>query len=154
MQQAGVFESVFHSGRARSESPGKTPANSENRFHQAKNPRLVIDRADIRADPEGMMPALCQGLGLDYRARLLRWRPVRSPMTGSGRRSGNRSTGFAGAKGPLPDLPLELRRISEAALPHYAHLARCRLRPATAASPGSVPGKGSACRDDEGPSRQ
>ncbi|WP_245771039.1 hypothetical protein [Natronohydrobacter thiooxidans] len=32
----------------------------------------MFDRADIRADPEGMMPALCQGLGLEYRARMLR----------------------------------------------------------------------------------
>ncbi len=96
-------------------------------------PPLVIDSADIRADPEAMMRALCRGLGLDYRSQMLRWLAGPKPYDGVWAPvwygAVHRSTGFAGPEGPLPDLSPDLRRISDAALPCYDHLARFKLQP-------------------------
>lgn len=133
VQQAEIFESVFHGEAASSGNEGANHPISENGFHQAKNTPLVIDSADIRTDPEGMMRALCQELGLEYRAEMLHWPAGPKPYDGIWAPvwygAVHRSTGFAGPEGPLPDLPPELRRISDAALPYYAHLARFKLRP-------------------------
>ena len=133
MQQAEIFESVFHRESTSPGYMGEKPPISENGFHQTKKPPLVIDSADIRENPEGMMRALCQGLGLEYSPKMLNWAAGPKPYDGVWAPvwygAVHRSTGFAGAEGPLPDLPQELRRISDAALPYYEHLARYKLRP-------------------------
>lgn len=96
-------------------------------------PPPVIDSADIRADPAGMMRALCAALGLDYTARMLRWPAGGRPEDGIWApvwyAAIHASTGFAGAEGPLPGLTGAHARLAEAALPAYQRLARHRLAP-------------------------
>ncbi len=133
VQQAEIFESVFHENNGIAGNPGGVSLSSESGFQQAKNAPLVIDSADIRADPDGMMRALCKALGLDYRPEMLNWPAGPKPYDGVWApvwyEAVHRSTGFAGAEGPLPELPAPLRAISDAALPHYGRLARYKLAP-------------------------
>jgi hypothetical protein len=92
---------------------------------------LVIDSADIRADPAGALTRLCAALSIPYTDRMLHW-----PLGGN-QADGvwaphwygavHRSTGFEAAEGPLPDLPPAYAALAESALPFYDHLARYRL---------------------------
>ncbi len=95
---------------------------------------LVIDSADIRADPAGMMRALCAALGLDGAERMLRWpaggRPEDGVWAPVWYGAIHASTGFGGAEGPLPELPPAHARLAETALPCYEQLWRHRLCPA------------------------
>jgi len=96
-------------------------------------PGPVIDSADIRADPEGMLRALCAEIGLDFDPAMLHW-PA-GPRAEDGIWAAHwygavhRSTGFAGAEGPLPQLEGEAARLAEAALPYYEELAKLRIFP-------------------------
>ncbi len=94
---------------------------------------VVIDSADIRQSPEQMMRALCNAVGLAFDAAMLSWPQgghaddgVWAPHWYS---AVWQSTEFAGAEGPLPDLPEHLRPVLEAAMPHFEALAQHRLRP-------------------------
>jgi hypothetical protein len=111
VQQARLFETV-------AEWTGRAP--------------LVIDSADIRANPREALTALCAALGLDFDPAMLSWPP------GGRKEDGvwaahwygavHRSTGFEDPEGPLPELSGDYVRLVEAALPHYEALAACRLR--------------------------
>ena len=88
---------------------------------------IVIDSADIRDNPEGMLRGLCAQLELDWDPAMLCW------PSGGHESDGvwaahwydavHRSTGFAGAEGPLPNLTGELARLNEKALPLFERLA-------------------------------
>ena len=92
---------------------------------------LVIDSADIRADPEGMLRKLCDALGLAFDPAMLRWTP--GPRTEDGvwakhwYNAVHKSTGFAGAEGPMPDLDHAQEKMRHLAMPHYENLARLKL---------------------------
>jgi hypothetical protein len=92
---------------------------------------IVVDSADIRADPEGMLRALCAALGLPFDPAMLAWPAGGNPADGVWAPHWygaiHRSTGFAGPEGPLPDLPAPLARLAAAARPSYEALARRRL---------------------------
>jgi hypothetical protein len=96
-------------------------------------PGPVIDSADIRADPEGMLRALCAEIGLDFDPAMLHW-PA-GPRAEDGIWAAHwygavhRSTGFAGAEGPLPQLEGEVAALAEAALSYYEELAKLRICP-------------------------
>ena len=96
-------------------------------------PGPVIDSADIRDTPEGMLRALCDAIGLDFDPAMLRW-PA-GPRAEDGVWASHwygavhRSTGFAGAESPLPQLEGEAARLVAAALPYYEELAKLRIRP-------------------------
>ncbi|QUJ76194.1 HAD family hydrolase [Sulfitobacter albidus] len=94
---------------------------------------VVIDSADIREDPEGMLRALCAAIGIPFDPAMLHWRAGPRPQDGVWARhwynAVHKSTGFAAAEGPLPDVGEELRPILAAALPHYEGLHRQRLSP-------------------------
>ena len=87
---------------------------------------VVIDSHDIRDDPESMLKKLCTRIGLDFRPEMLTW------PTGGHKDDGAwashwygavwKSTGFAGAEGPLPDIPPELQPVLDAALPYYEQM--------------------------------
>ncbi|MEM9974583.1 MAG: HAD family hydrolase [Pseudomonadota bacterium] len=84
---------------------------------------IVIDSADVRADPERALTGLCAALGLAFDPAMLAW------PAGGRAEDGvwaphwygaiHRSTGFEAAEGPVPDLPGDLAAVAEAALPHY-----------------------------------
>ncbi|MWB76953.1 HAD family hydrolase [Pseudooceanicola sp. 216_PA32_1] len=92
---------------------------------------VVIDAQDIRADPEQALRGLCDAIGLDWDPAVLSW------PQGGHRADGiwashwyasvHRSTGFAGAEGPLPELAGPARDLAEAAMPHYRRLHALRL---------------------------
>lgn len=94
---------------------------------------VVIDSTDIRARPEIMLRALCNEIGLAFDPAMLRW-PA-GPRVEDGiwakhwYNSVHKSTGIAGAEGPLPEIPSTLRPVLDAALPYYLGLHRLRLSP-------------------------
>lgn len=95
-------------------------------------PGPVVDTADIRNDPEGMLRALCSEIGLDFDPAMLRWEAGPKPFDGVWAPhwygAVHRSTGFAGPEGDLPSLEGGLAALAEAAMPHYEALAARRLR--------------------------
>jgi hypothetical protein len=86
-------------------------------------PGPVIDSADIRADSARALGMLCAEIGLGFSDRMLHWPAGPKPYDGAWAahwyNAVHRSTGFAGAEGPLPEVPEERRALLEAALPMY-----------------------------------
>jgi hypothetical protein len=95
------------------------------------HPPLVIDSADIRADPARMLTRLCTALGITFTEAMLHWPAGPKPFDGIWAPHWygaiHRSTGFDGAEGALPDLPPAYQRLADQALPHYERLARHKL---------------------------
>ena len=92
---------------------------------------LVIDSADIRDDPEGMLRTLCDAIGLPFDADMLSWPRGGHPDDGvwAAHWYGvvHDSTGFAGPEGPIPPLMGEAAALAARALPHYDRLHAARL---------------------------
>lgn len=94
---------------------------------------IVIDSTDIRADPKGMLNALCDAIGLVFDPAMLDW------PAGPRQEDGiwaehwygavHQSTGIAGAEGPMPKVPAALKPLLDAALPYYQGLHCQRLSP-------------------------
>ncbi|QJF49740.1 HAD family hydrolase [Roseobacter ponti] len=84
---------------------------------------VVIDGTDIRANPESMLRALCEAIGLPFDPQMLHWQA--GPRAEDGVWAAHwygavhRSTGFAGAEAALPELTGENAALCEAALPAY-----------------------------------
>ncbi len=102
--QAGLFNHV--------QTLGQTP--------------IVIDSADIRDDPEGMLRALCETIGLEFDTAMLSWPSGPKPYDGVWAphwyKSLHATTGFAGPEGPLPDLSGQLAELAEQTMPAYRAL--------------------------------
>tara|TARA_R110002051_G_scaffold38640_6_gene82034 strand:+ start:3670 stop:4356 length:687 start_codon:yes stop_codon:yes gene_type:complete len=92
---------------------------------------LVIDSADIRQDPEIMLKKLCLAIDLPFDSAMLSW-PA-GPRAADGIWAAHwynvvhKSTGFAGAEGPLPDLTGRDLNLLENALPYYEKLAAHKI---------------------------
>ena len=92
---------------------------------------LVIDSADIRQDPENMLKKLCSAISLPFDPAMLSW-PA-GPRADDGiwaahwYNAVHKSTGFAGAEGPLPNLTGRDRNLLENALPYYEKLAAHKI---------------------------
>ena len=92
---------------------------------------VVIDSADIRRDPAGMLQRLCAALGLEWDPAMLSW--PRGGHASDGVWAAHwygavhRSTGFAAAEGPLPELTPAQADLAAAALPFYERLAEAKL---------------------------
>ncbi|THD76865.1 HAD family hydrolase [Thalassobius vesicularis] len=92
---------------------------------------VVVDSADIRRDPGGMLRKLCDAIGLAFDPAMLSWPKGGHPADGVwaahwyGAVHG--STGFAPAEGALPELTGKAADLLEQALPHYERLAKIRL---------------------------
>lgn len=99
-------------------------------FDRAIDP-IVIDATDIRADPPGMLQALCARLCIPWTDRMLRWPSGGHPADGVWAAhwygAVHRSTGFDRAEGPLPDLTANHARLAQAALPIYDRLAAHKI---------------------------
>ncbi len=108
-QQAEMFEEL--------RAAGKTP--------------LVVDSADIRADPAGMLEKLCVALGLDWRPEMQHWPAGGHPDDGVWAAhwygAVHRSTGFAGPEGETPILEGAYLSLAEKAMPYFEALFPYRL---------------------------
>jgi hypothetical protein len=94
----------------------------------------VIDGRDVLENPEGLLRALCEALGIGFDPAMLSWAPGVRPGDGvwapAWYSAVERSTGFA-PPSPEPqfdDLPDVLKRLAEKARPLYETLAAHRLR--------------------------
>lgn len=100
------------------------------RIHTAL-PGPVIDSADIRADPEGMLRALCDAIALPFDPAMLQWPAGPKAFDGAWAPhwydAVRRSTGFASAEGALPEVAPEHRTLMDEALPLYEALHARRL---------------------------
>lgn len=94
---------------------------------------IVIDSTDIRAAPERMLRALCAAIGLAFDPAMLEWPAGPRAQDGAWAKhwynAVHKSTGIAGAEGPLPEVPEDLLHVLNEALPHYLGLRRHRLSP-------------------------
>ena len=92
---------------------------------------IVIDSHDIRAEPEHMLRQLCRAIGLNWDSAMLNW------PAGGHKDDGvwashwygavHRSTGFAAAEGPLPDLTPAQAKLADQAMPYYEKLREFKL---------------------------
>jgi hypothetical protein len=95
----------------------------------------VVEAADVLADPEGMLRALCRAVGMPFQEEMLEWPAGRRVSDGvwapAWYETVEKSTGFAPPSPPVKfeSLPDHLKRIAEAARPYYLRLARHRLEP-------------------------
>lgn len=95
---------------------------------------VVIESADIRDDPEGMLRRLCAAIGLAFDPAMLSW--PEGGHTGDGvwaahwYGSVHRSTGFAGPEGPRPTLTGEAAGLASRARDSYEKLAEAKILPA------------------------
>ncbi|MFA8386023.1 MAG: HAD family hydrolase [Pelagibaca sp.] len=94
---------------------------------------VVIDSADIRDDPEGMLRALSDAIRLEFDPAMLHWPAGPKPYDGVWAshwyRSLHETTGFAGAEGPLPQLSDELEDLVDRTMPVFRKLEAAKLRP-------------------------
>lgn len=92
---------------------------------------IVVDSADIRANPMESLQKLCAALGISFTDRMLHWSAGPKPYDGVWAphwyNAVHASTGFDEPEGPLPDLPADYSRLVEQALPHYERLAKLKL---------------------------
>lgn len=92
---------------------------------------IVIDAADIRADPEHALRALCAALDLEWDAAMLKWPAGGHHQDGVWSKhwygAVHRSTGFAEPEGDIPQLDTDYAALAAQALPYYERLAKKRL---------------------------
>ncbi len=92
---------------------------------------FVIDSFDIRENPEKALRSLCSAIDLPFDPAMLRWPAGPRIEDGVWAKhwygAVHRSTGFAGAEGPLPALDGALAALCEQAMPHYEKLAAHKL---------------------------
>jgi hypothetical protein len=89
---------------------------------------LVIDSADIRADPPKALGRLCAALGIPFTQKMLHWSAGPKPFDGIWAshwyNAVHASVGFDAPEGPLPELAEEFQTLVDAALPYYDRLRR------------------------------
>lgn len=94
---------------------------------------VVVDSADIRRDPEGMLRKLCAAIGLEWTPAMLSWPKGGHPDDGVWAAhwygAVHDSSGFALAEGALPELTPPQAQLAEAALPCYEPLHAARISP-------------------------
>ncbi|SEW42943.1 hypothetical protein SAMN04488515_3018 [Cognatiyoonia koreensis] len=88
---------------------------------------VVIDSADIRKNPKEMLQILCDIIGLDFDDAMLSWPSGPRPFDGVWAThwydAVHKSTGFAGAEGPLPDVG-EDHHLLQSVMPAYEEMAK------------------------------
>lgn len=94
---------------------------------------VVIDSADILADPKAALGALCGALDLAFDPAMLTWpsgaRPFDGVWAAHWYGAVHRSTGFAAADADLPVLSGRYAEMADAAMAAYEALREVRLRP-------------------------
>jgi hypothetical protein len=91
----------------------------------------VVDSRDLLADPEGILRALCQALGVPFDGRMLAWPAgprdtdgVWAPYWYDSVRS---STGFTAYRPPAGPLPARLEPLAERCMPYFSRLHGYRI---------------------------
>ena len=88
---------------------------------------IVIDSADIRANPRESLTKLCDALGIPFTDAMLHWPAGPKPHDGAFAPhwygAVHRSTGFDAAEGPIPTTPAKLQHLVDQGLPSY-HMMR------------------------------
>ena len=93
----------------------------------------VIDSADVLANPRATLSKLCAGLGIDFSERMLRWPAGKRDSDGVWAPvwydAVERSTEFGPPRAAvdIKDMSDNVRRIADAARPHYERLAAHKL---------------------------
>ncbi|MEC9196413.1 MAG: HAD family hydrolase [Pseudomonadota bacterium] len=86
-------------------------------------PAVVVDSADIRVNPEGMLRALCAAIDLPFDPAMLAWPAGGHPDDGVWAAhwygSVHNSKGFAGPEGPMPEVAPELAHLVSDAMSAY-----------------------------------
>jgi len=84
---------------------------------------VVIDSADVRADPKATLNGLCDALGLTFDPAMLCWPKGGNAADGAWAPhwygAVHASTGFAGAEGDLPILTSAYAELEQKTLPYY-----------------------------------
>ncbi len=92
---------------------------------------VVIDSFAIRRNPESALKALCRDIELDWDPAMLHWPAGGHPADGIWARhwygAVHKSTGFAGAEGPLPKLDGAGKALVEQAMPYFTAMHRIKL---------------------------
>ncbi len=87
---------------------------------------LVIDSADIRANPALALSRLCIALNIPFTAKMLHWPAGPKPFDGVWAPhwygAVHKSTGFEDPEGPLPALEGPFADLAQQALPYYTRL--------------------------------
>ncbi|WP_027245230.1 hypothetical protein [Leisingera daeponensis] len=108
-QQAELFDQV--------RSWGQTP--------------VVVDSHDIREHPATKLEQLCDAIGIPYSPKMLNWPKGGHKDDGVWAEHWYgavwNSTGFAGAEGPLPDVPDALQPVLQAAMPYYEQMKAVKI---------------------------
>lgn len=93
---------------------------------------VVVDATDIRADPKGMLQALCDAVGLSFDPAMLAWPAGGNVADGIWAAhwygAVHRSTGFAGAEGPVPDVTPDSQAVFAPAMECYDAMVGRKLR--------------------------
>ena len=92
---------------------------------------IVVDSADIRANPEHLLRALCCELGIEWQPEMLHWAPGGHPSDGVWAAhwygAVHQSTGFDGPEQTFPVLSDEYSDLEKEAMPYYHRLFSERL---------------------------
>ena len=92
---------------------------------------IVIDSFDIRENPEKALIRLCSAIDLPFDPAMLSWPAGPHPADGIWAAhwygAVHRSTGFAGAEGPLPNVDPRHRDLLEQAMPHYERMLAAKI---------------------------
>ena len=92
---------------------------------------LVIDSADIRANPTRALSGLCAALGISFTEKMLHWPAGPKPYDGIWAphwyNAVHRSTGFEDPEAALPDLAKHYADLVDQALPYYEKLTAHKL---------------------------
>lgn len=92
----------------------------------------VIDSDDILTDPAGMLSALCTALGIGYSDDMLSWEAGAKPEDGAWAPHWYdavwASTGFGAPRKGAAELPADLQRLADDALPHHEAISRYALQ--------------------------
>ncbi|SFJ78447.1 sulfotransferase family protein [Jannaschia pohangensis] len=92
---------------------------------------LVLDTADLRDDPAGMLARLCAAAGVPFDPAMLSWPAGGHVADGVWAahwyNAVHRSTGFAGPEGPLPDVARD--DLLRSAMPFYNAMKARALQP-------------------------
>lgn len=91
----------------------------------------ILDSADIRRDPAGMLRSLCAALDIPFNDKMLTWPKGGHPSDGVWAShwygAVHASTGFAEPEPPLPRIDTASQALCDEAMPYYESMSNQRL---------------------------